>query len=280
MQIDNLLKLIDDLLPPETAMAGDKLGLQIQGDENDLRKFLITMEITTEVIEEAKALGTDCIITFHPLIFHPLQNITNQDRVGLLAKKIISSNLTIISIHTNFDSYENGTSKVLSDKLGFISKGFLVHDKIFADTGMGLIAEPQKPLSPNELIETVSSVCGSPVRFNEIGSDRLISRIAIVGGSGSSFIDDALNNDVDAFITSDISYHQFHRVNGRLMLIDPGHYEMEQFVAPALAMLLKSKIAVELVDWIKVSKTITNPVRYFPNTQKYIDIQIQNIINN
>jgi putative NIF3 family GTP cyclohydrolase 1 type 2 len=107
----------------------------------------------------------------------------------------------------------------------------------------------------------------------------MIKRIAIVGGSGSSFLESALDAKADAFISADISYHTFHRAENNIMLIDPGHYEMEQFVPEGLADALNKEFPNGSIDNILVSKIVTNPVHYYPNTGEYKLRQSNNLIS-
>ncbi|MGA2298441.1 MAG: Nif3-like dinuclear metal center hexameric protein [FCB group bacterium] len=145
---------------------------------------------------------------------------------------------------------------------------------------MGIIAQTKKPMTENELLKIVQSTCSSPIRFSHGNKMSGIEKIAIVGGSGSSFIDFALENDADAFITADITYHTFHKANGKLMLIDPGHHEMEKFVPEGLVKLLKENLSQKDYTKIVQSDIITNPVFYYPDTEKYSVLQRQNLINN
>lgn len=276
MDINLLLDIIEKNLPRETAMDGDRIGLQVQAGDTDLHNLLITMEVNDAVIDEAIKLKSDCIITFHPLIFHPVLQITEEERVGKLLLKLIRNSISLIAIHTNFDSYINGTSKILCDKLNLEYQSFLVPDKTREGYGMGVICTPKSDLQLNQLLENISSVSNAPLRYCEGKPDSSIKKIAIVGGSGSSFIDDALNSNVDSFITADVSYHNFHKVKGKMALIDPGHYEMEQFVAKGLYDFLSVKIDKNII--LNLSHSYTNPVRYFPDNS-FNDKQKKYIIN-
>ncbi|MDQ1265556.1 MAG: hypothetical protein QG635_707, partial [Bacteroidota bacterium] len=184
MLIENLLKIIDKYLPPKTAMIDDRLGLQVQSGRREVNKILVTLEINDEVISEAIEKNSDCIITFHPLIFHPLTSINDNDRAGKLCSELIRNSIALISIHTNFDAYSQGTSKIFADKLGLESTGFLAPDLFFEDCGMGIIAKPAAPITSGELLEKISSVCLSPLRYCEGNKVKPINKIAIVGGSG------------------------------------------------------------------------------------------------
>ena len=279
MRINRILKIIEDVLPAGTAMDGDRIGLQVQAGKTDVRKLLFTLELNDKVIEEAVSLDIDCIITFHPLIFMPLTSIRDNDRVGRLCTKLISSLIALISIHTNFDAFSEGTSKILADRLQLQVVDFLEPDRSYENYGMGVMARPSSPIKAVELLERVASVCNSPIRYCH-GRKELIENIAIVGGSGTSFLNSVIANKADAFITADVTYHKFHQVNGEIMMIDPGHYEMEQFVPMGLMEILKKKFGDEEIDDMHLSSVHTNPVNYFPGTEEYRKLQTNYLINN
>lgn len=279
MQIETLLKIIEQQLPQSTAMKGDRLGLQVQSGRKNIKNILITIEITDEVIDEAIENDCDSIITFHPLIFNALTSITDDERVGSLCTKLIKNSISVISIHTNFDAFSYGTSKILADRLDFNVIDKLVPDKDIEGFGMGVIAEPLNNIAPAELLERIAVICNSPLRYCD-GMNKKINKIAIVGGSGSSFFENALICQADAFITADLSYHIFHRARGKIMLIDPGHYEMEQFVPIGLYNLLIEKLPLNEIKFIMVSSNLTNPVNYYPNSEIYKNAQKNYLINN
>lgn len=278
MKIDKLLEIVEKLLPSSSAMEGDKLGLQINPENRDILKLLVTLEITEEVINEAIENRFDCIITFHPLIYFPLLNINISNRIGHLSSLLIKNNISVISVHTNFDAYINGTSRLLANKLELEFVDFLVPNIKISNTGMGIIVKPNVKLNESELLEKVHSVCCSPLKYcNGINSQ--INRIAIVGGSGISFLNNVLNSNIQAFITADVSYHYFHQVKNKIMLIDPGHYEMEQFVPNGIAELLKNNVSKSEIESIKVSKVYTNPINYYPLSDLYESKQKQIIVS-
>ena len=276
MLLRTLVKHIENILPPETAMEGDRIGLQIDSDKREISDILVSLELTDEVIDEALKLNSDCVVVFHPLIFMPLKNIRFDERVGRLVSKLIKNDIALISVHTAYDAFYEGTNKILADLLELKITGNLVPDKKHENFGMGVIAEASKSLKPEELLNKVHNICRSPLKFTE-GASEKISKVVIVGGSGSSFMGDALKSGADAFITADITYHTFHAVKGKIWLIDPGHYELEQFVGKGIAKLLKAKLGNELKS-ITASKTHTNPVGYFPDSGKYRELQKELLI--
>lgn len=82
-------------------------------------------------------------------------------------------------------------------------------------------------------------------------------------GSGSSFLQSAREARADVFVTADVRYHTFLEAEGKIAIIDPGHFEMEQFVPVAMKKIvedevLKGSAALEIL----VSQVSTNPLRY------------------
>lgn len=262
MQLEKLLIKINNLFPPETAAVDDRIGLQIQTDEQIVNGVLFVLEVTDEVINECISKNFNTIISFHPLIYSKLSVISLTERVGRLCSKLIKNSINLISIHTTFDVYEYGTSKILSDLLELNYQSFLVPDKIKSNCGMGVISVPDRKITTLELVSKINEVCYSPIRFS--GKDDIeLKKIAIVGGSGTSFISDVIANRCDCFITADSTYHQFHSATDNFVLIDVGHYEMEQFVPAGIARTMSDFLVEKKINY-SVSNILTNPINYYP----------------
>jgi len=263
MKINDILSIIEKLLPKSTAIDGDRIGLQVQSGRSEISHILVTMELSDEVIDEAIDLSAACIISFHPLIYRPLTEIVEIERVGRLVTKIIKNEIAFISVHTTFDAHSEGTSKIIADLLGLCVVSFLVPTPNCANSGIGVICEARQPMNEQELVKLVSEKLFAPVKYTSGKKTENITKIGIVGGSGTSFLKDALDANLDAFITADVTYHTFHSVKGKLLLIDPGHYEMEQFVSLGIAQLIKNHSDNSVK--ISVSSVNTNPVSYYPD---------------
>ncbi|MBL7990788.1 MAG: Nif3-like dinuclear metal center hexameric protein [Candidatus Kapabacteria bacterium] len=273
MNLHTLVQSLEHRLPPATAMKGDRIGLQLQSGRSEISSVLITMELTDAVAKEALERGADCIVAFHPLIFAPLTAITDSERVGRICTTLIANRIALVIAHTNFDAFPKGTSTLFGERLGLKVERPLVPNALHNGFGMGIEASLHTPEMIMDFVARLYSVTNAPVRWNT-GKSAMIRRVAIVGGSGASFIDDALAANVDAFITADLKYHDFHRTEGLLTLIDAGHYEMEQFVPIGLAALVE-EIAEKENEALTVmrSQTVPNPILYYPNTEEYRSAQ-------
>lgn len=260
MKIVDFIEKLSNVIPFDSGFEDDRLGLQIQTTDREIQRVLVAYEVTSEVVDEAKMYNVDAIVSFHPLIYFPLEKITNDARVGVLVSKLIRKGISLVVCHTNFDAYRGGTSWLFAEKLGLVNLEFLVPNRLKEGFGFGVVGEFEKPLEENEILERVQDITFSPLRWCR-GKSEKIRKVALVGGSGMGFVRNAYEVGADAFITADIKYHSFHEYDGKMMLIDPGHWEMEYLVPFGLKNLLDSIFKQELIFF--VSNIYTNPVRYF-----------------
>ena len=84
--------------------------------------------------------------------------------------------------------------------------------------------------------------------------------IAVCGGSGSFLIGESIRNNADVYITSDLKYHDYFKSNNKIVLIDIGHYESEQFTKDLIFEYLNKKL-INIA--IHLSKMNSNPITYY-----------------
>lgn len=126
--------------------------------------------------------------------------------------------------------------------------------------GLGMIGELEHDLDENAFLSHVKSrlECGGIRHSALLGKP--VRKVAVLGGSGSFAIADAIKAGADAFVTADLKYHQFYEAEGRLLLLDVGHYESERFTKNRIVEFLIEKIPNFAII---LSKQNTNPVKYF-----------------
>lgn len=93
-----------------------------------------------------------------------------------------------------------------------------------------------------------------------------IKKVAVLGGSGSFAIKNAIQAKADVFITSDLKYHQFYEAENKIVIADIGHFESERFTKNYIHDFITKKIHTFVPDFllhsIKLSNINTNPVKY------------------
>ncbi|MTI87478.1 MAG: Nif3-like dinuclear metal center hexameric protein [Balneolaceae bacterium] len=126
--------------------------------------------------------------------------------------------------------------------------------------GMGVIGEyPEKGIGQNEFLHLVAKALDvKAIRYS--GSVNRIKSVAVCGGAGVFLKNKAIQSGAQAFVTSDIKYHDYFTEKDDFLLLDVGHYESEFPVAEAL----KNELS-EAFEQVKVSvtRTITNPMQTY-----------------
>jgi dinuclear metal center YbgI/SA1388 family protein len=127
------------------------------------------------------------------------------------------------------------------------------------DIGAGIIGEFEQSVNTIDFLKELKSIFNVKcLKHTQIISDK-IKKIAVCGGSGSFLIQDAIRANADVFITSDIKYHDFFEANDKLVLVDIGHFESEQFTIELFADVLKNNFPTFAHFKTDVH---TNPVKY------------------
>ncbi len=135
--------------------------------------------------------------------------------------------------------------------------------------GFGAIGDMPFPLSVNEFLKLLSKKINVRSLDYNKGKRRNIKKVAVCGGSGSVLIKTAEQNGADAFVTADVKYHSFQDAEGKIMVVDAGHYETEIIVLDEVKKRLE-KYLKQNNSKAKVYKFggSTNPVMKFINNIK------------
>ena len=125
--------------------------------------------------------------------------------------------------------------------------------------GLGMIGELKKPMDEEKFLQFVKEKmeCGSIRHSAFLG--KTIHKVAVLGGSGSYAIKNAIQANADVFLTADLKYHQFYEAENQLLLADIGHFESERFTKNYIVDFLKKKIPNFAIIF---SEENTNPVKY------------------
>lgn len=127
-------------------------------------------------------------------------------------------------------------------------------------SGLGRYGDLEIAMQESELLDWVKTKFDLAVIRHSPLFDKMIRRIGVLGGSGASGIEAAINKGCDAYLTGDLKYHDFFKAEDKILLCDIGHFESEQFVAEHLVELLSQKFTIFAVS---KSTEKTNPVNYF-----------------
>ncbi|MBE6597669.1 MAG: Nif3-like dinuclear metal center hexameric protein [Ruminococcaceae bacterium] len=236
MKIKELYAFLDMKIPRSLSCPWDNDGLMCCPDGNaEVKKVLVTLDITDEAIDKATKEGCQLIVSHHPLIFKGLKAVSEEGAVSARTIKLIKNSLSAFSFHTRLDALSGGVNDILAGRLG-------VEDTApFGVDGeeIGRIGTLASPCSAEEFAERVKNTLGAPsVALADAGMT--VRRVAVLGGSGSDDVAAARVAGADTFVSGEISYHHMADAPEEGMnLIAAGHFFTEFPVCQRLAELIR-----------------------------------------
>lgn len=245
MRLRDLMKVFEKIAPKSYACEWDNVGLLVGDKDKGIKKVYVALDCDDYTVEEAIKCEANLILTHHPLIFSPLKRITADDFVSRRIMRLIRHKMGLFAMHTNFDVAHMSTlagEKMQLNDVVALEPMAEVNGK---ELGLGVVGDVFAT-ELDELSAKVKDVFG--LDNVKVFGDRhhLISRIAVVPGSGKSEIDSARLAGADVLITGDIDHHSgIDAVAKGLAIIDAGHYGIEHifvdYVAGELARLLEGE---------------------------------------
>lgn len=132
-------------------------------------------------------------------------------------------------------------------------------DNVNQEIGMGMIGELNEEKTETEFLNFLKETMNAKGIRHSVLLDKPIKKVAVLGGSGSFAINNAIAVKADIYVTADIKYHEFYKAENKLIIADIGHYESEQFTKNLLVEILTKKFPNFAII---LSKKNTNPIYY------------------
>jgi dinuclear metal center YbgI/SA1388 family protein len=210
MKLSKIYEYLDKLSPFELQESWDNSGLLVGEMNDEVNCIYLSLDIDDELLDEIPTKSL--LITHHPLIFKGLKKIDFSLYPSSLIKKMIKKDISLISMHTNFDT-THLNKYVATEVLGY--------KDIQCD---GHICYFNVDCSLDALSLHVKNSLGLEVLKRVVGKKK-IKKCALTTGSGGDLISEV---KADCFLSGDFKYHQaLEAKENKLSLIDIGHYESE-----------------------------------------------------
>lgn len=260
IQLSELLHSFEALWPKSAAEEWDRPGLTTGNHKQVVGKVLLTVDVTAEVISEAKSLDCQLIVSHHPLLLKGVNFLAEDQLKGELVSMAVRNSIALYSAHTNADIVIDGVSDVLATTIGLQDTKPIL--EVGPGVGHGRIGQLTKSLTLEEFVHKIAGVLPAtyaPIRVAGNVS-KLISKVAVVGGAGDSFIPNAQDLGADCLVTSDLRHHvsldAVTDPSKPLALIDISHFAAESlWLKPTAKKLASMHTDVEFI----VSEINTDP---------------------
>ncbi len=255
--VSEIYNYIDSVAPFSTQEKWDNSGLLTGNMNRKVSKALVCLDISKRVADEAVEIGAELVISHHPVIFHPLYRLLDDESVCKLWKNGISA----ICVHTPFDCAENGMSDILMEIAGFEKIDGILEtlgngEKLY---GFGTVGISDEEYTPAQLASKLRDKLNcTVVKYNNV--DKIIKKAAFCTGSGGNLIEAAINCGADAYITSEVKHDQWLFAERKgIAVFDCGHYHTEIVGMQRLCKMLEAEFSnIEFI----MSQAEKDPVSY------------------
>lgn len=214
-----ITKQIENFAPLETAEDWDASGWGVNCPADEISKIMICLTVTDDVVNQARKLNCNMIVSHHPLFYVPIN----------------WADINIYSAHTNLDKANGGTTDTIIKVLE------LDKYKIPVEHDFLRFVEFKNGISVEEFSKKISKIFPSAriVNNRHIFS---LNKIAFCAGSGSEFISEAQILGADCLVTGDLKFHT--ALDSEIVLYDIGHFESEILILPALKQLIGNNVEI------------------------------------
>ncbi|MEL6739852.1 MAG: Nif3-like dinuclear metal center hexameric protein [Planctomycetota bacterium] len=133
MLLRDLVEAMETIAPLEAAEPWDRCGLQAGDPDREVEgPVLLTIDLTEQVLVEARAIGAGAIIAYHPPIWEALTTLSNATPGERIIRTAVEHKIAIYSPHTALDAARDGLTdwicEGLSAPVGSVRAGEIAGD--------------------------------------------------------------------------------------------------------------------------------------------------------
>ncbi len=225
---------LDELWREEDSEPWDNDGIDICISDNQrIDSVLIALDATAPAIQKAKDISAQLIITHHPLIYDPLSSIRADDPYGGRIIDCIKQDISVMSFHTRLDNAKGGVSDTLAQSVGLQDL-----DSPYPGITIGY-TRTQKTYS--EFVQEIKDKLNTDIIYGVKSTDR-VKKIAVVGGSGKSFLTRVAETGADTYLTGEVTHSAMIEARQLgLNLVCATHHATEAVILPKIKEVLTSR---------------------------------------
>ena len=249
MQLSALMEMVESLAPRSLGEEWDNNGLLVEPEQTEITRVLVALDCTRAVVEEAVELGAQLVLAHHPLFFKPVRRMYYSDPETAAAYHLVRHGIGLFAAHTNLDSALGGVNDALAETLGLKDIRSLAAPALpltEETTALGRVGMLETAMPLKEFSAYVRDRLQTTVRYGG-DAERVVRRVAVIGGSGGDFFLSARNAGADVLVTGEVKHScaRDAEVLG-IGMVEAGHYETERVVLkPLIAGLQRELDAVQ-----------------------------------
>jgi dinuclear metal center YbgI/SA1388 family protein len=227
----DVVAVLEDLYPPATAQSWDRVGL-VSGDPGQqVDRVHFAVDPTLAVIEEARALGADLLVTHHPLLLRGIHSVATTGAKGASVTALVVHDIALYVAHTNADVATPGVNDALAAACGLVDVEPLA---VVEGQPLGRVGRLGSPVSLAGFAQSLYAALPPAAGGLRVAgpAEGVVERVAVVGGAGDDMFDHVRASGADVYVTADLRHHPALEAReeargGRPFLVDAGHWATE-----------------------------------------------------
>ena len=243
MKLNDVIEVLERHSAPHYAEDWDNVGLLAGRRDKEVSSVYVALDATEDNIDEAIRLKCDLLLTHHPMIFHAMKRVTDEDFIGRRVVKLLRYDISYYAMHTNFDVM--GMADAAADELQLSDRKVLsvTYEDELSTEGIGRTGRLPSPMKLADCASFVKQAFDVPDVRVYGPLETSVQRVAVCPGSGRSMVKEALQLNADVLITGDIDYHTgIDALEQGLFVIDAGHYGVEKLFIPYMRDFMKREL--------------------------------------
>ena len=235
MKCSEIITLLEQEYGKEYACDWDNVGLLAGRRDKEVKKILLALDATDEVVGQAAEGAYDMLITHHPMIFSGIKKINNHSFTGRKILTLIQKGIVYYAMHTNYDVLGMADLSADYTKMHDTKVLSVTEEREGEVQGFGRVGKLPREMTLREYAQLVKE----SLKLNDVkvygNLDSMVKCAAVCTGSGKSMIKDVIKAGADVYVTGDIDHHTgIDTVAQGLALIDAGHYGTEYIFMDAM----------------------------------------------
>lgn len=261
MEVSDLVAFLEAFAPPSLAEDWDNVGLILGRLSDPVAKVMTCLTLTPDVAAEALQQEADCIVTHHPVLFRPVQQLTSATAEGAMLLDLMRGAVAVYSPHTSFDSAPAGINQQLAEQLGAHSVRPLRPRDDNLELGAGRYGDLAAPVRLDDFAQRVRKLLPAP-HLQAVGdAGQSVRRVAVACGAAAEFMTDAVRCECDVLVTGEARFHECLQARTLdIALIVAGHYATERPAVESLAEVLQQRFS-QLHVW--ASAVERDPITWY-----------------
>ncbi len=259
MKLQSIIQTLGNIAPLAYAEEWDNVGLLLNPlRPRNVKKILLTIDLTEAVADEAIATKADLIVAYHPILFRPANRLNADNAYDRTVMKLVQKNMAVYSPHTALDAVIGGVNDWLADGVGD-GEVSVLQPIDNSDAGQGRLVELKRPVKLETLAQRIKKHLGiETLRLANATEARPIKTVALCAGAGT----DAFKGiQADCYLTGEMSHHHVlaASLNGSHVILCE-HTHTERGYLPGFAKILRKALG-NGID-ICVSEIDSDPIEF------------------